>query len=237
MNYRLGLLVSGFWIGSAAVLQAAEISRLPAPAFPDASQTSVWNAPAQVLMTERFPEKEPEFGKTLSRMLKQSPEKLGLPMGVSLRADSVELVPEAVGITPMAFIHLTQTAEGTPVAGAEATIVMQWSPAGSPLRFTQGRLYPALKTLPEKAIASEDAERKVWAKLSAEITRFESTSGGVWIRWIEGRWRTVQLYGITPQALIAAVDGSGSVFVWPGRIVLPPTPDKTKAKTDKDKAP
>jgi hypothetical protein len=208
-------------LGALSFAQAATTTPAsrPPPEFPDAAQTATWTAPTNVMVAERLPAKQPDFEKALARAIKQNPDKLGLPNGVNLRIDSVQIVPEAEGISPMAMVHLTQVVDGTPVAGTEVAMVIQWTANGSPVRIARGKLYPDVKTLPEKAVGTDEAERKVWTKLSSELTRFGTEPGGTWVRWIDGKWRTVQLYGVNPQTLIAAVDGSGEVYVWSGRLV------------------
>jgi hypothetical protein len=220
------------WLATAliAATKPADVPRPPAPEFPTAAQTPTWTPPADVIAVEKLPAKQPDFEKALGKLVKQSPEKLGLPAGVSIRIDSVQLVPEAVGIPPMAFVHITQVADSTPVAGTEGTLVFQWGQEKSPLRITEGRLYPAVKALPEKALTAEEAEKKVWDRLTKDMTRFETAHGGTWVRWIDGKWRTIQVYGVTPQNLIAAVDGSGTVFVWGGRLLTKPAVDTKNTK-------
>jgi hypothetical protein len=203
----------------AFVAAAPTIQHRPAPEWPGADQTATWTPPANVLTVDRFPEKQPLLEKSINTMIQKTPERMGLPKGVNYRIDSIQIVPEATGIDAMAFVRLTQVVDNTPVSGGEAELVFQWRSKESPLRYTSGRFFPDLKNLPEKAINQEEAERKVWERLSTEITRFETKHAGTFVRWINGAWKTVQVYGVSPQSLIAAVDGSGAVHVWQGRVV------------------
>lgn len=207
---------------------AAKVPEMASPPdFPSAPDVAVWTSSPTNRLVESLPTTAKEFEEAFTRLLKQSPDALGLPAGVTFHVDEVQLSPAADGIPAMAFVRLTQTVEQTPVAGTQTTFVVQWASSGSPLRISQGRLYPDLKKLPEKPLAKEDAEHKVWEKLSAELTRFETAYGGTWIRWLDGKWRTIQLYGVTPQGVLAAVDGEGTVFTWPGHVA--PAPEDKKA--------
>jgi hypothetical protein len=197
------------------------------PDFPSPPDVAVWTSSPTNRLVERLPTNSKEFETAFTRLLKQSPDTLGLPPELSFHIDTVQISTAADAIPSMAFVRLTQTVEGTPVAGTQTTFVVQWLPSGSPLRITRGRLYPDLKKLPQKALDKEDAERKIWGKLSNEVTRFETVYGGAWVRWVNGKWRTIQLYGVTPQGVLAAVDGEGTVFTWPGHVA--PVADKPKA--------
>jgi hypothetical protein len=229
---RFFAFVAGLALAGSHVQAAVSPSqRPPAPPYPDDVQTRTWTPTTSSLTLERLPDKAPALEKAVAKLLQQSPDRLGLPKDVALKVDSLQVVPETTGIPSMAFVHLTQTVEGTPVAGGEVALACHWQQNQTPFRIMSGRLYPELKNLPEKPLAAEEAEQKVWEKLSSEMTRFETAHAGTWVRWIDGKWRTVQLFGITPQNLIAAIDGAGQVFVWQGRIVgkVSSANDKTKA--------
>jgi hypothetical protein len=227
MSIRTAAVLTAFSL-TLPSFSSAGVARTAAPDFPEAPVTATWKPPTETVKVDPLPSKQAEFEKTLNKIVKQSPNQLGLPSGVPLRVESVQTVPEAVGIPPMAFVRITQVIDNTPVAGTETTLLLQQSTSKSPIHYLQGRLYPELKSLPEKPVAAEEAERKVWEKLSKEMTRFETVSGGTWIRWIDGKWRTVQLFGVSPQNLVAAVDGNGEIFVWPGHVIQAKKTDSKK---------
>jgi len=221
---------SGLTVLCTCVLSSWVTAKVPemasAPDFPTAPDVVVWTSTPTNRLVERLPTTSKEFEAAFVRLLKQSPDVLGLPAGATFHVDAVQLSPAADGIPAMAFVRLTQTVEETPVAGTQTAFVVQWSSSGSPLRISQGRLYPDLKKLPEKPLAKDEAEHKIWEKLSTEVTRFETVYGGTWVRWLDGKWRTIQLYGVTPQGVLAAVDGAGTVFTWPGHVA--PVPENAK---------
>jgi hypothetical protein len=198
-------------VGAAPPAEKRQVAALRPGALAGAVGTSLW-------------------GEAIIRYLKDHPEALGLQRTPDLRVDYITHVPGAQGLADRAYVNLIQTVNGVDVVGTSLSFSLDPRRTEIRLDDLQVRLYSELVSVPTGPVSLQSSRSLLQQRVGAR--RIQSLDRKV--RFLQGRWRTVQEFVLPDEGLRGAVDGSGQTFIWDDRVYATYSGNVTGRQVDFD---
>ena len=160
------------------------------------------------------PKTESAIENALRDYVRDNPSLFGGITQNDLRLDYLKILPGAVN---SAYANFVQIAGGLDVDGGGVTFTVQVDSTKTLIQVIQVHLFPDAKkhvqTHPGKDKGAQNARRR----LAPAMRNRPMSHLGAKIRWIKGKWRAVDEFGVDGTGLRAATDDRGETVLWDDR--------------------
>ncbi|HTP32630.1 MAG TPA: putative Ig domain-containing protein [Candidatus Acidoferrales bacterium] len=197
------------------VLDGIPVSASP-PDLPSPGETVVvraWRNPLRSLPQGRA---ESDIVRQVSEYLETNPPAMATASTPPLRLDYVQVVRGVEGVADTAYVRFVQTYKSLDVMGSQVVVTLRLEASRNVVETVETLLFPGAR--PSAGAGTMDglrAAERVRSHLGPGVPDSTLQPLGERIRWLRGRWRTVQEFDVRGSGVSVAVDElTGQTDAW-----------------------